>query len=91
MAYPQGTVDAVNIRAHIVVCVLRDSEPAFLGVLGESLRDRVGDEVERFNEVFSAADKDETPENLENLVDAADRLMRAVGRGLIEVEMPNWR
>jgi hypothetical protein len=65
---------------------LADPEPAFLGVLNESLRDRIGDEVERFSEAVSAAENDETPENLENLVDAADRLMRAVGRVLIEVK-----
>jgi hypothetical protein len=65
---------------------LADPEPTFLGVLSESLRNRIGDEVERFDEAVSAAEKDETPANLENLVDAADRLMRAIGRVLIEVK-----
>ena len=54
--------------------------------LDESLRDRVAEEVERFNEAFSAVESDETPQNLENLAHAADRLMRAVGRVLIEAK-----
>jgi hypothetical protein len=57
-----------------------------LGALSESQRDRVAEEIERFNEAFSAAEKEETPENLEDLADAADRLMRAVGRVLIDVK-----
>jgi hypothetical protein len=55
-----------------------------LAGLDESLRDRVAEEVERFNEAFAAVENDDTPENLENLAHAADRLMRAVGRVLIE-------
>jgi len=54
--------------------------------MNESLRNRVADAVERFNEAFSAAEEDEAPHNLENLAEAADQLMRAVGRVLIEVE-----
>jgi hypothetical protein len=56
-----------------------------LGGLSESLRERVAEEIERFNEAFSAAEKDETPENLRDLADAGDRLMRAVAAVLIEV------
>jgi hypothetical protein len=48
------------------------------------LCNRVEEELGRFKEVFSAAQKDETPQNLEELADAADRVMRAVGRVLIE-------
>lgn len=50
------------------------------------LHDRVAEAIERFNEALSTAEKNETPENLENLADAADRLMRAVGRVLIEAK-----
>lgn len=56
-----------------------------MGGLSESLRERVAEEIERFNEAFSAAEKDETPENLKDLADAGDRLMRAVAAVLIEV------
>ena len=55
-------------------------------MLNESLRDRVAEAIERFNEALSEAEKNERPENLENLADAADRLMRAVGRVLIDVK-----
>jgi hypothetical protein len=54
--------------------------------INEALRDRVAEEIEHFNEAFSAAEQDETPQNLEALAEAADRLMRAVGRVLIEVK-----
>jgi hypothetical protein len=54
--------------------------------IDEDLRSRVDEEIERFNESFAAAQQDKTPENLENLADAADRLMRAVGRVLIEAK-----
>lgn len=40
----------------------------------------------RFKEALSAAENNETPQNLEDVADAADRLMRAVGRVLIEVK-----
>ena len=52
--------------------------------ISEDLRDRIDEELKHFNEAFAAAQQDETPQNLENLADAADRLMRAVGRVLIE-------
>jgi len=54
--------------------------------IDEALRERVAEEIERFNEAVAAAEKDETPENLEALAEAADRLMRAVGRILIEAK-----
>jgi hypothetical protein len=47
---------------------------------------RVDGELKHFNEAFAAALKAETSQNLEDLVDAADRLMRAIGRVLIEVK-----
>jgi hypothetical protein len=55
-------------------------------LFSESLRDRVAEEQERFNDAFSAAENGETPQNLEDLAEAADRLMRAVGRVLIEAK-----
>lgn len=55
-------------------------------VIDEALRDRVAEEIEHFNKALSAAEKDETPENLEALAETADGLMRAVGRVLIEVK-----
>lgn len=63
----------------------------FLSVLGDagmndSLRSRVAEAIERFNEALSEAEKDETLYNLEQLAGAADRLMRAVGRILIETK-----
>lgn len=54
--------------------------------LTESLRGRVAEEMQHFNEAFCAAEQHDTPQNLEALADAADRLMRAVGRVLIEVK-----
>jgi hypothetical protein len=42
--------------------------------------------MEHFNEALSAVEQDETPQNLEALAEAADRLMRAVGRVLIEAK-----
>lgn len=62
-----------------------------LGVLSESLRERVAEEMGRFNEALSAAENDETPQNLEDLADAADRLMRAVGRVMIEAKRQSPR
>jgi len=61
-------------------------EATFLSSLNQNLRDRVAEAVECFNEAFSAAEKDDTPQNLENLADTADQLMRAVGRVLIEAK-----
>jgi pyruvate kinase len=54
--------------------------------MNESLRNRVADAIERFIEALSAAENEETLENLENVADAADYLMRAVGRVLIEAK-----
>jgi hypothetical protein len=62
----------------------RCPEPDFFGV--ESLRKRIAEEIERFNEAFSTVEMDATPQNLGNLVTAADRLMRAVARVLIEAK-----
>jgi hypothetical protein len=45
----------------------------------DNLRNRVDDELEHFNKTFSAAQKEEIPQNLESLADAADQLMRAIG------------
>jgi hypothetical protein len=53
--------------------------------ISENLQDRVDEELKHFSEAFAAALRAETSPNLENLADAADRLMRAVGRVLIEV------
>lgn len=53
--------------------------------ISEDLQDRVDEELKHFNEAFAAALKAETSQNLEILADAADGLMRAVGRVLIEV------
>lgn len=54
--------------------------------MNDSLRSRVAEAIERFNEALSEAEKDETLYNLEKLAGAADRLMRAVGRILIETK-----
>jgi hypothetical protein len=52
----------------------------------DSLRNRVAEATERFDEAFSAAETEETPRTLNDLADAADALMRAVARVLIEVK-----
>jgi hypothetical protein len=54
--------------------------------ISEDLRDRVDEELKHFNAAFGAAQQDETPRNLENLTDGADRLTQAVGRALIEAK-----
>jgi hypothetical protein len=54
--------------------------------ISEALHERVDEELKHFNEAFAAALKSETSQNLEDLVDAADRLMRAVVRVLIEAK-----
>jgi hypothetical protein len=56
--------------------------------IDEALRGRVAEEMKHFNEALSAAEQDQTPQNLEALAEAADRLMRAVGRVLIEARHP---
>jgi hypothetical protein len=61
-------------------------EAIFVSTLNQHLRDRVAEAVECFNEAFSAAEKDDTPQNLGDLADTADRVMRAVGRVLIEAK-----
>jgi hypothetical protein len=54
--------------------------------MGESLRERVAQATEVFHVAFSAAQTEDTPRNLNELVDAADALMRAVARVLIEAK-----
>jgi hypothetical protein len=54
--------------------------------ISEDLRDRVDEGLTDFSNAFAATQQDETPENLENLADAADRLMRTIGRVLIEAK-----
>jgi len=54
--------------------------------ISEDLRHRVDEELKDFNEALAAVQEDETPHNLENLAVAADRLMRAIGRVLIEAK-----
>jgi hypothetical protein len=54
--------------------------------MDESLRDRVAEATEAFHVAFSAAETEDTPQNLDDLADAADALMRAVARGLIEAK-----
>ena len=54
--------------------------------ISEDLRHRVDEELKHFNDAFAAAQQNDTPQNLEDLADAADRLMRAVGRVLIEAK-----
>ena len=59
-------------------------EADFFGV--ESLCKWIAEEIERFNEAYSTVEMGATPQNLGNLVTAADRLMRAVARVLIEAK-----
>jgi hypothetical protein len=54
--------------------------------LDEPLRQRVADEVASFDAAFSAAIKNQTAQTLEELARAANRLMRAVARVLIEAK-----
>lgn len=56
-----------------------------LNRIDDALRDRVAAEAASFDHAFTAALRNETPRNLEELANAADRLMRAVGRVLIEI------
>jgi hypothetical protein len=54
--------------------------------MDESLLSRVAEATEQFNDAFYAAQTEETPRRLNDLADAADRLMRAAGRVLIEAK-----
>lgn len=53
--------------------------------LSPSLRDRVANEMTLFTQALDAAMTNPSPEILDNVREAADRLMRATGRVLIEV------
>ena len=55
-------------------------------LISEDWRKRVDEQLRHFNEALTAAQAEKTPRNLEHLADAADRLMRAVGRVLIEAK-----
>lgn len=54
--------------------------------MDDSLLSRVAEATERFNNAFYAAQTEESPRRFNDLVDAADRLMRAAGRVLIEAK-----
>lgn len=56
------------------------------GGLDPSLHDRLMDQIERFTDALDAAMANPTPEALDHLRKAADQLMRAAGRVLIDVE-----
>jgi hypothetical protein len=53
--------------------------------IDDALRERVAAEAANLDQAFNAALKNETTQSLEDLANAADRLMRAAGRILIEV------
>ena len=57
-----------------------------MGELSPGLRERVADEMVRFTEALDAAIANSTPETLERLRDAADQVMRATARVLLELE-----
>jgi hypothetical protein len=52
--------------------------------LDQGLRDRVKQQIERFDKALDAAMAAPTSEALDELSEAADQLMRATGRVLIE-------
>ena len=54
--------------------------------MDDGLRKRVFDATMRLDEAFRAAKTEKTPEKLDDLADAADQLMRAAGRVLIEAK-----
>lgn len=56
------------------------------GGISPGVHDRVVEEMETFTEALEAAAANPTPEALDKLRQAADRLMRATGRVLIDVE-----
>jgi hypothetical protein len=53
--------------------------------LDPSVSDRVTEEIKTFTEALEAATANPTPRALEKLEEAADHLMRATGRVLIEL------
>lgn len=55
------------------------------GGLDSSVSDRVAKEIEHFTRALEAARANPTPRALDELEQAADRLMRATGRVLIEL------
>jgi hypothetical protein len=57
--------------------------------MDESLLNRVADATARFNDALHATQIEETRPHLHDLADAADVLMRAVGRVLIEAKRDN--
>lgn len=54
--------------------------------LDPSLRDRLADQIERFTDALDAAIANPTSQTLDDLRRAADRLMRATARVLIEAQ-----
>jgi hypothetical protein len=56
------------------------------GGISPSVRERVMDEIKVFEEALSRATANPAPETLDRLYHAADRLMRATGGVIIEVE-----
>jgi hypothetical protein len=58
-------------------------------VLSKPLRNRVADEMEQFTRALDAAAANPTHQALDVLREAADQLMRAVGRVLIEIGRPS--
>jgi hypothetical protein len=59
---------------------------ASVGPVSESTRDRVKAGMAAFASALDAAMADPTPEALNKLREATDRLMRAAGRVLIELD-----
>lgn len=55
------------------------------GTLSPTLRDRIATEMMLFTQALDAAITDPSQEVLDRLRDAADELMRATGRVLIEI------
>jgi hypothetical protein len=55
------------------------------GGLDPGVSDRVTEELETFTKALGAATANPTPKALDDLADAADHLMRATGRVLIEL------
>ena len=56
-----------------------------VGALSPSLRDRVASQMALFTQALDAAMADPSPEVLDRLREAADELMRATGRVVIEI------
>jgi hypothetical protein len=55
------------------------------GGLDRSVTDRVTEEIDTFTKALEAATTNPTPKALDHLEEAADHLMRATGRVLIEL------